>query len=411
MPVLRSAFIALSRNRMLRGFCENSRFGRRMSSRFVAGMVIGDALRVAHAVNQQGMHVTLDSLGESVTSEVDAHKAADIYHQLLDQIGAQKVDANVSVKLTQMGLELEPKLAEEIALSLTEHAKSLGNFVRIDMEDSSLTQVTLDIVLRIHARPELRGSIGIVIQSYLYRSQADIEQLLSDGIRVRLCKGAYKEPAEVAFPSKADVDTNYVKLSHILLDSPIYHGLATHDEAMIAAAKAFATQHKIVALSSRCYTACGATCSGSWWPKATTCGSTFHLGGSGIRTSCGVSRNAQRMSCSWPKTSSGTRNDCENAEHDREDLIQIAPGRFPVGARSAAAQLVCAVSLNAARFAQVLLSDHERLPADRTFPGIIAEERIDLQLQKALARQSSQVVSAFSAVHFNSPDNSFQQTI
>jgi proline dehydrogenase len=245
MPVLRSAFIALSRNRALRGFCENTRFGRRMSSRFVAGMEIGDALRVAQAVNRQGMLVTLDSLGESVTSEVDAHRAADIYHQLLDSIGAQKVNANVSVKLTQMGLELSPKLAEGIALSLTEHAKSVGNFVRIDMEDSSLTPVTLDIVRSIHARPDLRGSIGIVIQSYLYRSQADIEQLVADGIRVRLCKGAYKEPAEVAFPAKADVDRNYVQLSRMLLDSPIYHGLATHDEAMIAAAKAYATQRKI----------------------------------------------------------------------------------------------------------------------------------------------------------------------
>jgi proline dehydrogenase len=245
MPVLRSAFIALSRNRALRGFCENSHFGRRMSSRFVAGMEIGDALRVAEAINKQGMLVTLDSLGESVSSEADAEKAADIYHEILDRISAQKVNANVSVKLTQMGLELSPGLAEGIALSLTEHAKSLGNFVRIDMEDSSLTQVTLDIVRSIHARPELRGAIGIVIQSYLYRSQADIEQLVTEGIRVRLCKGAYKEPAEVAFPSKADVDTNYVQLSRVLLDSPIYHGLATHDEAMIAAAKAYATQHKI----------------------------------------------------------------------------------------------------------------------------------------------------------------------
>jgi proline dehydrogenase len=208
-------------------------------------MEIGDALRVAQAVNHQGMLVTLDSLGESVSTEVDAHKAADIYHQLLDWIGAQKANANVSVKLTQMGLELSPKLAEGIALSLTEHAKSLGNFVRIDMEDSSLTQVTLDIVRRIHARPDLRGAIGIVIQSYLYRSQADVEQLVVEGIRVRLCKGAYKEPAEVAFPSKADVDTNYVKLSQVLLDSPVYHGLATHDEAMIAAAKAFAGEHQI----------------------------------------------------------------------------------------------------------------------------------------------------------------------
>jgi proline dehydrogenase len=244
MPVLRSAFISLSKNRILRNFCEQTSFGRRMSSRFVAGMEIGDALRVAQALNQQGLLVTLDSLGESVSSEVEARAAAEIYHQLLDWIATHKVNANVSVKLTQMGLELSPQLAGEIAQSLTQHAKSIGNFVRIDMEDSSLTQVTLDIVRRIHAQPELRNSIGIVIQAYLYRSQADIEQLIVEGIRVRLCKGAYKEPAEVAFPLKADVDRNYVKLGEMLLDSPIYHGLATHDEAMIAAAKAYAAgQH------------------------------------------------------------------------------------------------------------------------------------------------------------------------
>jgi proline dehydrogenase len=245
MPVLRSAFIALSKNRILRKFCEQTRFGRRMSSRFVAGMEIGDALLVAQALNQQGLLVTLDSLGESVSSEVEAQAAAEIYHKLLDLIASHRVNANVSVKLTQMGLELSPQLAGEIAQSLAQHARSLGNFVRIDMEDSSLTQVTLDIVRRIHAQPELRNSIGIVIQAYLYRSQADIEQLIVEGIRVRLCKGAYKEPAEVAFPVKADVDINYVKLGEMLLDSPIYHGLATHDDSMIAAAKAYAASHNI----------------------------------------------------------------------------------------------------------------------------------------------------------------------
>jgi proline dehydrogenase len=245
MPVLRSTFIALSRNRALRNFCENTNVGRRMSSRFVAGMEIDDALRVARSLNQQGMHVTLDSLGESVSSEVEAHSAAEIYHQLLGRIDSEKIDSNISVKLTQMGLELSPKLAESIAESLAEHSKRLGNFLRIDMEDSTLTQVTLDIVRRLHARAELRDSIGIVIQAYLYRSQADIEQLIADGIRVRLCKGAYKEPAEVAFPAKADVDKNYVKLSKLLLDCNIYHGLATHDEAMVAAAKTFARQNKI----------------------------------------------------------------------------------------------------------------------------------------------------------------------
>ncbi len=180
-----------------------------------------------------------------MTSAAEAERAADIYHTLLDEIAARKLDANISVKLTQMGLTLDPRIAEGIATSLAEHAKATNNFLRIDMEDSPLTQVTLDIVRRLHAREDLRGAIGIVIQAYLYRSEKDIEQLIADGIRVRLCKGAYKEPAEVAFPRKADVDANYVKLSGRLLESGVYHGLATHDESMIAAAKSYATQHGI----------------------------------------------------------------------------------------------------------------------------------------------------------------------
>ncbi len=245
MPVLRSAFIALSRNRTLRRFCEHSKVGTRFSSRFVAGTEILDALSVVESVNRQGMAVTLDSLGESVTSEVEAHRAAETYHQLLDTIQARKLNANISVKLTQMGLELSPKLAEKIAASLAQHAKTTGNFVRIDMEDSKLTQVTLDIVRRLNARPETRGAIGVVIQAYLYRSQADVEQLLADGIRIRLCKGAYKEPAEVAFPRKSQVDENFVLLSKLLLESDVYNGIATHDAAMVAAAKAYAREHEI----------------------------------------------------------------------------------------------------------------------------------------------------------------------
>jgi proline dehydrogenase len=245
MPVLRSAFIALSRNRTLRRFCEQSKIGTRLSSRFVAGTEISDALRVVESVNRQGMAVTLDSLGESVTSEVEAHRAADTYHQLLDTIKDRKLNANISVKLTQMGLELSVELAESIAASLARHAKITGSFVRIDMEDSKLTQVTLDIVRRLNAHPETKGAIGVVIQAYLYRSQADVEQLLADGIRIRLCKGAYKEPPEVAFPHKSQVDENYVLLSKLLLDSEVYHGLATHDEAMVEAAKAYATSNGI----------------------------------------------------------------------------------------------------------------------------------------------------------------------
>jgi proline dehydrogenase len=245
MPILRSAFIALSHNRPLRHFCEHSLLGSRLNSRFIAGMTHDDALRVAEEVNHQGIAVTLDSLGESVTSETEAHKAADVYHKLLDSIAARGIDANISVKLTQMGLEQSSELAASIAGNLVEHARTAGNFVRIDMEDSRLTQITLDTVRRIHARAATRGAVGVVIQAYLYRSPSDVEQLLVDGIRIRLCKGAYKEPPEVAYPRKADVDASFLKLSQMLLDSPLYHGLATHDETMIDAAKAHAASRGI----------------------------------------------------------------------------------------------------------------------------------------------------------------------
>jgi proline dehydrogenase len=245
MSLLRSFFIALSHHGWLRRFSEDSALGARVSARFVAGMEIEDALRVAEAMNRQGIAVTLDSLGESVSSEAEAYQAADIYHKLLDAIAERNLNANISVKLTQMGLEISPVLAEWIVEGLSEHAQAVDSFLRIDMEDSSLTDVTLEIVRRVQARPELRGGVGIVIQAYLYRSQADIETLLAEGIRVRLCKGAYKEPAPVAFARKSDVDANYIKLSEILLSSGIYHGLATHDEAMIAAAKGYAKEHGI----------------------------------------------------------------------------------------------------------------------------------------------------------------------
>jgi len=249
MPVLRSAFIALSHNRPLRRFCEHSALGTRLNARFIAGMQPEDALRVTEAVNRQGISVTLDSLGESVTSPTEAHRAADVYHHLLDSITERGLDANISVKLTQMGLnpkiDQSPSLAESIAENLAQHARSAQNFVRIDMEDSRLTQDTLDIVRRVHAQAGLRGAVGIVIQAYLYRSQADIEQLLADGIRVRLCKGAYNEPPEVAFPHKPDVDANFFRLAKMLVDSPIYHALATHDEALIDKVKAYAAEAAI----------------------------------------------------------------------------------------------------------------------------------------------------------------------
>jgi len=245
MPLLRSAFIALSTNQPLRRFSESSSLGRKLSSRFVAGLEVEDALNAAVRLNKQGISATLDSLGESVTTEAEAHRAAEIYHRLLDAIAAKKLNANISVKLTQVGLDLSPDLAFTIASGLTEHCRATGNFLRIDMEGSNLTQVTLDLVRRLHARPEYKAHIGIVIQAYLYRSEADIGQLIDDGIRVRLCKGAYQEPPSIAFPKKTDTDTNYVRLAGLLLSSPIYHGLATHDEAMVEAAKNYAQNQGI----------------------------------------------------------------------------------------------------------------------------------------------------------------------
>jgi proline dehydrogenase len=208
MPLLRSACIALSTNKPLRKFSENSRAGRKLSSRFVAGLEVEDVLRAAEMLNNYGMTATLDSLGESVATETEAHQAAEIYHRLLDAIAAKKLKANISVKLTQMGLEMDPDLAYKIAAGLTEHARATSNFLRIDMEGSNLTQTTIDLVRHLHAREEYRGHIGIVIQAYLFRSEADIQQLISEGIRIRLCKGAYQEPPSVAFAQKHDTDTN-----------------------------------------------------------------------------------------------------------------------------------------------------------------------------------------------------------
>jgi proline dehydrogenase len=208
-------------------------------------MELEDALRVAETLNKQNIAVTLDALGESVTSEEEARQAAETYHQLLDALAERKLNANISVKLTQMGLSISTDLAEELVERLAEHAHATGSFVRIDMEDSTLTDVTLGIARRLHARDGLQGTVGVVIQASLYRSRTDIDQLVAEGIRVRLCKGAYLEPANIAFARKAEVDDNYIRLSCILLDSPTFHGLATHDEVMIAAAKSFAQQHRI----------------------------------------------------------------------------------------------------------------------------------------------------------------------
>lgn len=245
MPLLRSTFIALSRNTTLRRLSENTNLGRRVSSRFVAGMQIADVVKATQELNSKGVRATLDNLGESVSTPEGARAAAEIYHKLLDAIVIERLNANVSVKLTQFGLGFDPELALNLASELVAHAATLNNFVRIDMEDSSLTQVTIDIVRRIHAMPGNAGHVGIVVQAYLYRSKEDIETLLNDKIRIRLCKGAYKESAEVAFPLKEDVDKNYSQLMKHLLESSVFHGLATHDEALIQEAVRYVDEKNI----------------------------------------------------------------------------------------------------------------------------------------------------------------------
>ncbi|HEY1809842.1 MAG TPA: proline dehydrogenase family protein [Acidobacteriaceae bacterium] len=245
MSLLRSAFIGLSQNARLRRFAESSSLGRRMSSRFVAGFRIEDAMSASAALGAQGLAITLDSLGENVATPAQARQSAQVYHWLLDAIAPSKLDANISLKLTQMGMDLSPDLAEEIVSGLVQHAATIGSFVRVDMEGTPYTQATVDLVRRLHAKPGFRGHVGIVIQAYLRRSAADVAALLSDAIRIRLCKGAYKEPPDLAFPDKADVDRNFVALTQMLLPSGVFHGIATHDPAMIEAAKQFARDHKI----------------------------------------------------------------------------------------------------------------------------------------------------------------------
>lgn len=245
--MLRTFFVRLSENRSLRNFAEQSSIGHKVSSRFVAGTEIEDAVRVTQTVNRAGMSVTIDNLGENVTNPDETHHSAKLYEQILDAIAARQLNANISLKLTHMGLDVDEKLARDIVAGLVAKAAAMTpkGFVRVDMEGSPYTQRTLDFVHELHRMPGNQGCVGTVIQAYLKRSESDVEKLLNEKIRIRLCKGAYKEPATIAFPDKADVDANYVKLMKVLMKSGIYHGLATHDEKIIREAQAFATREKI----------------------------------------------------------------------------------------------------------------------------------------------------------------------
>jgi proline dehydrogenase len=245
--VLRALFIWLSANRKLRAMSERSRIGQRVSQRFVAGTTLEDALRATRQTNHQGMSVSLDHLGENVTNAAEARQSAAFYRELLAAITRERLEANVSLKLTHMGLDVDEALAREHVSGLVAQAAATGNFVRVDMEGSAYTQHTLDVVHELHALPGHDKRVGAVIQSYLRRSEQDVRDLLANGIRIRLCKGAYQEPPEIAFPDKRDVDANYVRLMKLLLPSGIYHGIATHDEEMIRATIDFARAEGITA--------------------------------------------------------------------------------------------------------------------------------------------------------------------
>lgn len=245
--MLRTLLISLSESHALRDLAEKSSLGQRVSGRFVAGTQLRDALRVTESLNASGLAVSVDNLGENVANAEEARQSAFLYEQLLKEMSARGLNANVSLKLTHMGLDVDPALAYELTRGLVAQAASVQpkNFVRIDMEGSAYTQRTLDLVRELHRGPDHGGCVGAVIQSYMRRSEADVADLLKERIRIRLCKGAYKEPADIAYQAKAEVDANYIHLMKTLLRSGVYHGLATHDENIIREAQSFVTREKI----------------------------------------------------------------------------------------------------------------------------------------------------------------------
>jgi proline dehydrogenase len=230
--MLRSTLLKLAESQGFANWVTSNATTRGMARRFVAGETLDEAITAARSCNDAGMMASLDYLGENVATTADAQHSRDAYLEVFERIAQEKLHANVSCKLTQLGLDLSVEFCEGLVFSIVERAVGYENFLRIDMEGSIYTQRTVELVKRVRAR---NPAIGTVIQSYLYRSEADITDLLGYGCRIRLCKGAYKESEDVAYPSKADVDANYIRLMQILLSSGFYHGIATHDPRMIAA--------------------------------------------------------------------------------------------------------------------------------------------------------------------------------
>ena len=235
----KSLLLYLSESQGFKNFLTRFKSFNNVTHRFVAGEDTQEAVEAIRQLNRKAISASFDHLGESIKSEGETREEVREYIHVLDEIDRNKLNSNVSVKLTQLGLDIDQGLCYENARAIVEAASARQNFVRIDMEDSTKTDATIDMFKRLRKEFE---NVGIVVQSYLYRTEADVKDLLQIGARIRLCKGAYKEPETVAFQDKADVDKNYVHIMKILLASDIYHGIATHDEKMITATKQYAAE-------------------------------------------------------------------------------------------------------------------------------------------------------------------------
>jgi proline dehydrogenase len=240
--MLRALLLELAKSSRLRRWIISNGTTRRLAQRFVPGEDLAFAIEAARRCNLAGMPASLDHLGENVLTREDAERARRAYTDALDRIATENLDANISLKLTHLGLDLGDEFCAEQLRIVTQRATALRNFVRVDMEGSAYTDRTLRIVEQARAETD---AVGTVIQAYLHRSEKDIQDLLGIGCRIRLVKGAYKEPSQIAFPRKRDVDANYVKLMRLLVPSGIYHAIATHDPNMIDATIRFANESGI----------------------------------------------------------------------------------------------------------------------------------------------------------------------
>lgn len=242
--MFRSTLLYLSNQPRVFRFVRNNRLAKSFARRFVAGERLDEAVNAVRALNAKGISASLDLLGESVHNEQEARAARDEYLAILDRINSEGLDCNVSVKLTAMGLDISEELCVSIMRDILERAQRYGTFVRVDMESSAYTERTLRL-FEDRLYPGFKQHVGIVLQSYLYRTFADIERAVALKCRVRLCKGAYKEPAAVAYPDKKDVDANYVKCIHTLLEQGTYPAIATHDPALVAEVRRFVAERGI----------------------------------------------------------------------------------------------------------------------------------------------------------------------